>query len=157
MSEKNSLDAALPQSKKIRNYEIKRLPLGAYFSLIRKLESLPSNFIATVAGVFSDMKAAENEEEREENNAKIIEVVAKLIAQLPDEILSIIAHACDVKKEVLENDRDLGIDGFTELAIGVWEVNDLGNVFCNIKKKLPESLRKYVDNLIKIGTTGSTK
>lgn len=157
------LDAALPAERHVGKYVVEKLPLGAYFALIRRLEDVPQDLLASVAAAWQEIEPGK---EAEENNRKIFDVILKVVARIPDEAAAFLANClaveeadgsrCRVTKDDLADDRDLGLDGFVELAVAVYEVNDLASVFDLVKKKLPERTRNYLQNLAKIGFTNSS-
>ena len=145
------LDSALGVGEiKVRGYTVRKLPLGAYFALLRKLDNVPRELLGELASAWDDAGKGGG-------NAAVLEVVLKVAARFPDEVLSLVAQAIGVEKEELEKDRELGIDGLVELAEAVWQVNRIGEMLANAKKKLPPQVQEYLASLMKAGKTGSTK
>jgi len=144
-------NAVLPQETKVGNYTAKKLPLIGYVRLLSKLDSVPSTLLQSVGSTWQDIN---NKNSKEDNNIKLLEILLKIVSKFPAEIIEIVALACDIEKEVIENDRDLGLDGLTDLLIAIYEVNNLQKVFTKLKKKLPEKARKYLAETMKAGKTG---
>jgi len=154
-----ALDAALPLERVVGNYAVQKLTLGAYFGLLRRLESVPRDALQVLAEAWNDTSP---DSSAADNNARVADVMLKLISRMPDELMNIIVISCRLKtaslssrpfsKSELENDRDLGLDGLVELLVTIWEINDLTTVFESIKKKLPETARNYLGTLAKIGS-----
>lgn len=112
----------------VRGYNIQRLPLGAYFNLLRNIDKLPSTLAFELSGGDSN---------------SVIAMVQKIAVIAPDIIIDIIASATGETKEKINNDRDLGIDGLVEVLVAIWDVNELTKQFESAKKKLP-AVSKYL-------------
>jgi len=162
----DALDAALPKERHVGKYVVEKLTIGAYFSLLRRLETVPRDALQVLAEAWNDTSP---DSSAADNNARVADVMLKLISRMPDELLNIIVISCRVSidktfekhgqtprsftKQELEDDRELGLDGLVELLVTIWEINDLTTVFESIKKKLPETARNYLRTLAKIGST----
>ena len=151
-----ALEASMPKSIDVRGYNVKKLPLGAYFKLVSRLNSIPKDFLRTAIVAWNDIDASEEAEAKIDNNVKFFDIALKLVSKFPEEVLNIASESCGVLPEDMEADRDLGLDGFADVLVAIWKVNDLENVYADLKKKLPEGMAKYLVKIQEVAESAST-
>lgn len=123
----------------VHGYTVKKLPLGAYFSLLSKIEKIPANI------AFSLSSSGDSTE-------KVVAMIQKICTVAPDMILDIISSATGETRQKIEEDRDLGIEGLVDLLLAIWEINELSKAFDSVKKKIP-ALGAYFEPTNNLSTT----
>ncbi len=116
---------SLPGVRKVRGYEIKRMPIGAYIAALEKLQNFPAE---AMAAVFPGMDAdAILKSLKAVDTAMIGQLAVRAFTSLPKQAAALIAELTSIPEDKLLNDPDIGLDGLVEI-IGAWlEVNNIEN------------------------------
>lgn len=122
---KSTVALSAPQSRMIRGYEMRRLPLGAFLQALDALEQLPG---ALVSACFPGMSASQAWEKIKKLDAdSLAEAMLRMAAAAPREAVRLICAVTDAKEEELLSDPAVGLDGLAEMLLALWELNRLEN------------------------------
>ena len=148
MTSKNSAALSLPQSRTVRGYEIRKMPIGAFLEACSLLEELPGtalrllfpekkegDILAELAGLDKD---------------KLQELFLRALAVLPGEMVRLFARLSGVEEQALLEDARIGLDGLGEMAEAWLEVNGIENFI-----KTMGALGKRAQALMGGASTGS--
>ncbi|RKL63016.1 hypothetical protein DXT63_08450 [Thermoanaerobacteraceae bacterium SP2] len=142
----NSIEKSLPQSKKIHGIEIKKMPLGKYLKVLQLLQDFPQEiFKALYPGKTAEEALSEMGDITFD---KVLDLLPKLIALLPDKVLDIISEILDVDRKHLE-------EKMTPLElIEVMQEFARINKLDELQKKIYPMLEKIpiVNQMMKIGS-----
>lgn len=120
-----SLRRSLPQTRRVRGYVVRRMPLGAFLSALETLEGLPGELLArlfpgqTAAQALASLRALDPD--------GLTRLIARLIASAPGLMLGAAAELTGVSEDELRTDPDLGAEGLAELIEAWVEVNGIEN------------------------------
>ena len=127
MSKVNSLDLSMPQSRTVRGYEIRRLPLGAFLQALKLVEEFPPRMMETV---FPDMTLPEILLAMSKNGTDMLwQTIVRAIMTVPEQTLKLVARLTQIPVKELNDDVNLGLDGLAEIADAWYEVNRIENFF----------------------------
>ena len=120
-------NVSLAQTRKVRGYEIKRMPIGAYVAAIDKLNTQKIT-ADLMDALFPDMDAdAIFKYLKTIDTAKIGELFMRAFAAVPKYVALLLSELTGVSEDALLNDPAIGLDGIMEI-INAWvEVNNLEN------------------------------
>ena len=129
---------SLPGTRKVRGYEIKRLPLGGYVAALQKLQDLPQNAMTLMfPGLGLD---AVIEQLKSVTTESIVEITVRMVSVLPKQAASLLAALTDIPEDALLNDPAVGLDGLAEIAEAWLDINNIGN-FITAARGIREKLR----------------
>lgn len=143
---KNSIDVSLPQSKMVRGYEIKRMPIGAYLQAMQTLNDTPRELIEALypgEGVDGFLRKMRNMDKD-----ALYALIMKASCVLPERVIGIFSQVSGIGADKLIGDPKLGLDGLMELVLAWAEVNGIEN-FTSGVRQLMEKIRALT------GRTGS--
>lgn len=121
----NSLRASLPRLRKVRGYEIKRMPLGAYLRAAEAVKAMPGDLIRAVfpgqslGNVLTQMKGV--------TSGDVREILGRAMLAVPRHMLTLLSELTEIPLERLENDPAIGLDGLAEILTDFLEVNRIEN------------------------------
>jgi hypothetical protein len=139
---------SLGVSKTVRGVEVKKMPIGAYLKALKKLETLPGDFLNAcfpgktaqeVIDIFSGI-----------DGGGLVNLVPALLTAAPKFVLDFAGELLDVGAERLENDPEIGLVGLVEILSAFVEVNELGELGAAISR-----LTNSVKSLKTTPATGS--
>ena len=120
---KNSVNTSIPQSRKVRGYEIKRMPIGAFLAATRLLNQLPDTVIRALFpqadGALEELKHLTPE--------GLQALLLRALAVLPGEAVRVFAELSGIPEGDLLQDPDVGLDGLAEMVQAWLEVNGIEN------------------------------
>lgn len=142
----NSIEKSLPLSKKIHGIEVKKMPLGKYLKVLQLIQDLPKEIFKVL---YPDKTAEEALIEMGDITFdKVLDLLPKLIALLPDKMLDIVSQILDVDRKHLE-------ESMTPLElIEVMQEFVKMNKFDELQKKIYPMLEKIpiINQMMKIGS-----
>ena len=120
---KNSVNMSIPTSRKVRGYEIKRMPIGQFLVATRMLGELPGTLINTL---FPD---ADNALEQLKSLTKdgLQSLALRAFMVIPEEAVRIFSELSGIPEGDLVEDPNVGLDGLMEMAEAWLEVNGIEN------------------------------
>lgn len=121
----NSIHLSIPQSRTVRGYEIRRLPLGKYLQMIDALSGLPQELMRAAYPGKTEMQALAELKILTAND--IPALFLRLMTAMPVRAMQLLSLATGIDEETLENDERIGLDGAAEMVEAVIEVNGLTN------------------------------
>jgi hypothetical protein len=130
----------MPQERKVRGYDIKRMPIGAYVTAIDNLntQKITSDLMAAL---FPDMEAdAIFKYLKTIDTSKLGELFMRAFAAVPKYVALLVSSLTGIPEDSLMNDPAIGLDGLLEIVDAWIEVNNIEN-FMNaargLAKKIP--------------------
>lgn len=136
-------DVSLPRSRKVRGYEIKRMPLGAYLIAMQRLQNFPAEALEIVFpgldanGILAQLKKIDT--------TMLGKLAFRAFSGLPKYTAALLAALTDIPEERLLNDPAIGLDGVMEV-VTVWiEVNGIEN-FIRAARELKEKVKAQAAN-----------
>ena len=121
----NSIHLSIPQSRTVRGYEIRRLPLGKYLQMIDALSELPQELMRAAYPGKTEMQALAELKILTAND--IPALFLRLMTAMPVRAMQLLSLATGIDEETLESDERIGLDGAAEMVEAVIEVNGLTN------------------------------
>ena len=122
---KNNENLSLPKSVKMYGVEIKKMPCGRYFEALQTLKDLPQSFMQT-AFDGKEVKLSELM-----SIDKIIDLLMKMLATLPDFTISFLSKLMDIDEEVIRN--DISPLELVKIVKKFVEINELESFFDEMK------------------------
>lgn len=128
---------SVPQSKNVHGIEIKKLPMGAYLNAIESIKNIPEIlFNNTFPGlnpneVLAKFKVMDQD--------MLIEVAGNLLTAVPEQALRFIATLIGIEYERLRDDPEIGLNGFKDIIIEFWKINDMQSFFNDVRKAINQS------------------
>ncbi len=138
MSEKSTANLSLPQSKNVRGYEIKRLPLGKMIKAAEMLQDIPGGLMqacfpgAGAGEILTRLKSIDKD--------LLLDVVAKAAVAAPSYIVRVVSQLTEIEERALLEDEQVGMDGLAEIAQAWVEVNNIEG-FTGAVRGLREMIR----------------
>lgn len=121
----NSIHLSIPQSRTVRGYEIRRLPLGKYLQMIDALSGLPQELMRAAYPGKTEMQALAELKILTAND--IPALFLRLMTAMPVRAMQLLSLATGIDEETLKSDERIGLDGAAEMVEAVIEVNGLTN------------------------------
>ena len=116
---------SLPGVRKVRGYEIKRMPIGAYIAALEKLQNFPAE---AKEAVFPGMNAdAILKQLKTIDTTTIGQIAVKAFTALPKHASALISALTGISEDKLLNDPAIGLDGLVEIIDAWLEVNNIEN------------------------------
>jgi hypothetical protein len=118
---------SLSNSRKVRGYEIKRMPIGAYIVAMEKLQNFPAE---AMEAMFPGMDAdAILKQLKTIDTALLGQLAMRAFTALPKHASALISALTGIPEDKVLNDPNIGLDGLIEIT-GAWiEVNGIENFF----------------------------
>lgn len=135
---KDSVMLSIPKARRVRGYEITRMPIGRFLAATQAFGDAPGEALAQL---FPDMAAGE-----------IVTYFARLdrdglrtlfmraLTILPGYAVKLFAELSGLEEEKLLNDPKIGLDGLCEMAEAWLEVNGIEN-FIKTARTLTDKVR----------------
>ena len=128
-----SLKISAPKEKTLYGVKIRKLPMGKYIKFLQTAEELPQLLVGkmfpneNIAGIAQYLK--------ELNREKLPEFITKLMAVVPNELMSLISELLDIPIERLTEDtpEGLSLSELMEIIKEFWELNDMSGFFVNAR------------------------
>ncbi len=133
---KNSIDRSIPAPRRVRGYQIQRMPIGRFLSATRALSDLP---MTLARALFPDADSA-LEELRTMTRADMETMAMRAFAVLPAEAVRIFAELSGIPEPDLLEDPNVGLDGLCEMTVAWLEVNGIEN-FIKTARTLTDKVR----------------
>ena len=116
---------SLPGVRKVRGYEIKRMPIGAYITALEKLQNFPAE---AMDAVFPGMGAdAILRQLKTIDTAMIGQIAVRAFTALPKHASALVSAVTGIPEDKLLNDPAIGLDGLVEIIDAWLEVNNIEN------------------------------
>lgn len=134
----DSVTLSLPQSRKVRGYQVRRLPLGEFLKAMEALQNAPGEALEAVfpelglEGMLGLLKTADSR--------MLGALLAKAMTTLPRQALALVAALTLIPAEQLLDDPAIGLDGLVEMAEAWMEVNRIEN-FMQAAARLMQKVR----------------
>lgn len=120
---KNSVDLSLPKARKVRGYEIGRMPIGQFLNAARRLNDLPADLLRAL---FPDAADAVKALTALDRNG-LMELCMRALTVLPQQAVTLFAELSGLDEQALLTDPAVGLDGLLEMIEAWTEVNGLEN------------------------------
>lgn len=121
----DTLKMSLPQTRTVRGYEIKRLPLGEQLQAVDELQELPGELLKAC---FPGMNAGQILAELKGFNADmLVQMLGSAITAGPKQIIKAFSRMAGIPEEKLLQDPNIGLDGIMELIQAWLEVAGIEN------------------------------
>ena len=145
LGNKSTVRLSLPESKKVRGHEIRRLPIGGYLQALELLRNAPQ-------GLMEACFPGESPENvllalGKMNKDEFIGVAIQAMTAVPRYAASLLSQLIEIPEDVLLNDRNIGLDGIAEMVETWWEVNGIGNFTTRLKGPLDALLKAILSFL----------
>lgn len=138
-----TVQMSVAQSRKVRGYEIKRMPLGAYLTAMETLKDLPGELLSIC---FPGLAPAEVLTQLAQLDATTLQsVVSRVIVSAPQHIIRAVSLMTDIPEERLLEDPKVGLDGLIEIVDAWIEVNGLAN-FMSAARTVVAKVRVAIAN-----------
>ena len=116
---------SLPQCRRVRGYEIKRMPIGAYIAALEQMQNFPAE---AMAAVFPGMNAdAILGQLKTIDTAMIGQIAVRAFSALPKHASTLVSALTGIPEDKLLNDPGIGLDGLVEIVDAWLEVNNIEN------------------------------
>jgi len=123
----NSFDLSMPQSRTVRGYEIKRMPLGAFLQAVKMVEDFPPQMLEKV---FPQMSLPEILLTMKSGDAGIRrQAFLRALMTVPGHAVTLITQLTMIPEDELKGDANIGLDGLAEIADAWYEVNRIESFF----------------------------
>ena len=122
---------SLPHCRKVRGYEIKRMPLGVYMAAMQKLETFPQDALQILfPGMSPD---AILKQLKTIDTAMLGQIAMRAFSALPKYAAGVLEELTGIPEERLVNDPEIGLDGFVEIIDAWLEVNNIENFISTVR------------------------
>lgn len=149
MSTKNTLKLSLENSRTVRGYEIRRLPLGAFLEAVATLREAP---IQILSAMYPGMEPMEALKSMTSLNAEAFRgALMSAVAYAPTSCMSVIAKLLDIPVERLLDDPMIGLDGLAEMLDAWLDLNNIEN-FLSAVRPLAARIRTAQDAFRRLKT-----
>lgn len=133
-SKKSSVNLSLSQNRKVRGYEIKRMPIGAYLTALEELKNFPQQALELL---FPEMGLDEILDKlKTVDTALIGQLMLRAMASLPQYGVALVAKLTGIPEERLLTDEGIGLDGLAEIVEAWLEVNQIENFILAVRRVL---------------------
>ena len=124
-SKSESVQASRPKSRRVRGYQIQKMPIGAYLSAMDSLQSFPGK---AMEAVFPGMGAEEIFAVLKGIDGDMLgQLLFRALAVVPEELMRLLAQLTGIDYDQLVADEAVGLDGLVEIVDAWMEVNGLEN------------------------------
>ena len=137
---------SLPDSRKVRGYEIKRMPLGAYITALQRLQNFPQEALEAVfpgKGIDAVIKQLKTID-----TAMLSQILIRAFTALPKYAAELIAALTNIPEDRILEDPNIGLDGLAEIIDAWLEVNNIEN-FINAARSLMAKAKMQAANTSK--------
>lgn len=118
---------SLPHSRKVRGYEIRRLPLGKYMAALQQLQELPKQ---AMDALFPGMETGDILAKLTKIDADMLgELAMRAFSALPKQAATLVSALTEIPEDDLLNDPAIGLDGLMEIVNAWIEENNIENFF----------------------------
>lgn len=139
---RSTVELSLPQSRTVRGYEMRRLPIGAFLRALDALEHAPDTLMAAC---FPGMSAAQAWAQLRTLDAQaLLGALMRAAAAAPREAVRLISALTGAPEEALIEDPAVGLDGLAEMLLALWELNRMEN-FIKAARALTDRARAALD------------
>lgn len=138
MSKKHNKDKSLkisaPKEKMLYGIKIRKLPIAKYIRFLQTAEELPQLLVGkmfpdeNITGIAQYLKELDRD--------KLPELLTKLMAVVPNELMGLISELLDIPIERLTEDSPeaLSLSELMEIVTEFWELNDMSGFFANARR-----------------------
>lgn len=123
--EKNSIALSIAQSKIVRGYEIRRLPLGKYLEMLERVRTLPAEIMTACFPGKDTMQVLTMLKTVTPDGLNAL--LLNLIATVPSIAVDLLALLTGIDAKALREDENIGLDGVTEMIQAFFELNGIEN------------------------------
>ncbi len=129
-----SLQISAPKEKNLYGVCIRKLPIAKYISFLRAAEELPQILIGKmfpdtgVNGIVEYLKGLDKD--------KVFDLLTRLLAVVPEELMGLLSELLDIPKERLTEDTpsSLSLAELLEIISAFWELNDMSGFFVTARR-----------------------
>lgn len=129
-----SLKISAPKEKMLHGVKIYKLPIAKYIKFLQTAEELPQLLVGkmfpneNITGIAQYLKELDKE--------KLPELLTKLMAVVPNELMGVISELLDIPIERLTGDipEALSLSELMEIVTEFWELNDMSGFFMNARR-----------------------
>ncbi|MDE6724623.1 MAG: hypothetical protein K2J79_03370 [Ruminiclostridium sp.] len=141
-----SLKISAPKEKTLYGVHIRKLPIAKYINFLRAAEELPQLLIgkifpdSSIGGIIEYLKSLDKD--------KVFDLLTRLLAVVPEELMGLLSELLDIPKERLTEDTpsSLSLAELLEIISEFWELNDMSGFFVTARR---------LAGKMKAATTGS--
>ena len=130
-----SLTASLPPKRVMYGVEVSKLNVGRFLQVLQAAENLPAMLLEKL---FPEQSAEEILIYFKTNNKKgLLDLITRLLVVAPKELCRLLSSLLSIPQErLLDADCKDGLTPkeLTDLLIAFYEVNDLTDFFCNVRR-----------------------
>lgn len=141
-----SLKISAPKEKTLYGVKIRKLPIAKYIRFLQTAEELPQLLVGKMFPNEDIMGIAQFL--RDLDREKLPELLTKLMAVVPNELMSLLSELLDIPLERLTEDipEALSLSELLEIILEFWELNDMSGFFVTARQ---------LAGKMKAATTGS--
>lgn len=129
-----SLQISAPKEKKLYGVCIRKLPVAKYINFLRAAEELPQILIGRIFpdtgidGIMEYLKGLDKD--------KLLDLLTRLLAVVPEELMGLLSELLDIPKERLTEDTpdSLSLAELLEIILEFWELNDMSGFFATARR-----------------------
>ena len=124
---RDTIAKSIPESRTVRGYEIRRLPLGKYLEAIQAMKNAPNEIMQAC---FPGMSQGEILATLKFINGDTLSgMIMNAMFAIPDEVISLLSIFTGISKDTLLSDENIGADGAVEMLTAFWELNNMDDFF----------------------------
>lgn len=136
--DKTSVQLSIEKSRRVRGYEIRRLPLGKYLQAIEAMKETPAQLMEacypgkTATQVLAEMKTISTD--------GVAALFTRLMMAMPETAVHLLSVLTGIDEETLKADEEIGLDGAAEMIEAFLELNRIEN-FIRAVRELASQIR----------------
>lgn len=122
---RTSATLSLPETRKVRGYIIRRMPIGKYLEAMNTLQDMPEQLLRALFPDMGLMELLANLKTMDADGLQ--QLVGRALAVAPEYIVKLIASLAGIDPLDMLEDERIGLSGLMEIVTAWLEVNEIEN------------------------------